>query len=884
MAELFSAKFSPPATPPGYIARPQLLERLDCVFLRRLTLVSAPAGAGKTTLASAWAQTARKRGHAVGWCSLEEGDNAPNRFADYLVASLEEGGIQLAPVALTTAGYPTLPEQDNLDFFTSLVYRLGTLDREAFLILDDYHLIHHPDIHRMLGALLDHMPQHLHLILLTRSDPPLELARMRLSDQMDELRMEQLRFSAQEAEHFLQKSAGVRLSESEIILLNTRTDGWIAGLQMAAISLRQTKDASAFISAFAGSHRFVFDYLLEEVLNRQPDEIRQFLLETSVLERLCSSLCDALTGAPGSSRQLLDHLERANLFLIPLDDERCWYRFHHLFADLLKLMLQQKHPGLAQELHQRACRWYEMQGMIPEALHHALEGHEMQLAAQLVSTNLLALIEHSELTSILLRMDAALRQQHLPQPWLSIAHAWALVYTGQMERTEAALANVEKHLDTLLPDERQRINGHIAAVRAYAAWVNGAAQAAVVSAESAARLLPTEEIAVRALNLTTLGNALTQYQPSLHAVQVLEKAVSLARQACQTHVLMPAATALAYAYFNLGKIHKAYAVCQDALENAEAYQHLTGMSLNAAASVYAQLSAICCEWGNARQALHNARKGLALSELWGQTDTILLCLLHLANGYSLARDFESAYQVMQRARKLAQKVSPWFVLNVDQVKLKICLDEGNIAQALHVAQEPGATSIGSLQARLLVTQNQPEKALSFLEEALYQSQSLPSLETVRLLIVQALAYSMRKEESRAVASLTRALELAEPENLLTTFVREGQPLEKLLQRARLKSVSPEYIHRLVAAFQAHRDLLQATAIESLSDSLIEPLSERELEILNLLNGPLATPEIAGQLFVSVNTVRTHIKNIYSKLSVHGRSAAVARACQLGLVK
>jgi LuxR family maltose regulon positive regulatory protein len=881
VTSLLPTKLYLPPVPAGYVARPQLFGKLDEALARRLTLVSAPAGAGKTTLVSAWAQSLRKKGATFGWLSLDEADNAPAHFMEYVIACLEESGVQLNSAASAfDSDQPVMGEEFPAETIPASIIRgLMNLQQELVLILDDYHVIHNQEVHAALGYLLEHMPPRLHIILLTRSDPPLELARMRVAGQLEELRMEHLRFSEQETAAFLEKSAGVQLTEANLAALNARTEGWIAGLQMAAISLRECQDVSAFVAAFAGSNRFVYDYLLEQVLNQQTPEVCRFLLKTSVLERISAPLCEAVAETGGEARALLDTVERANLFLTPLDDERAWYRYHPLFADLLKLMLEQTHPGLSAELHIRACRWFEAQDTIPEALHHALAAGDVEMAARLVAANVLALVEQAELTPILLGMDAAPREQRESMPWLGVAHAWALAYTGQIERAGAALTLAEERLDTLPINEHDRIAGHIAAVRAYIAWVHGSQPAAVDYAEAAGHLLPPEEIAVRALNLTTLGNALKQYEASQRAVEVLEQAMTLARQAGQSHVFMSTATALSCAYFLLGKLHQAHAVCQEAVQAAEAFHQRHGQPLPAAASVYAELANILCEWGETEQAILAARKGLALSERWGQTDTILLCLQYLANGLSLAHDFEGALQVIQRAHKLAQRVSPWFVRNVDKSELRIRLDVGDIDGASRFTQDAMAALPTSLEACLLVKQNQLDKALSLLEGALPEAMQAPSLETVRLGVIQSLAFYLANNEPRALAVLKQTLELAEPENQVAAFVREGEPMKKLLRLARAQSFTPEFTRRLLVTFEAQPNRTPAHVIEP----LIEPLSERELEILTLLNGPLSTPEIAEQLIVSANTVRTHIKNIYGKLGVHGRSGAVRRAMELGLL-
>jgi LuxR family maltose regulon positive regulatory protein len=877
VSALLPTKFTPPPAPAGFVARPQLFEKLNEALTRRLTLVSAPAGAGKTTLVSAWVQVVRAQGATFGWLTLDEGDNVPGRFLEYLTACLEEGGALIDSTVLPIQQAEPTPVEAILgDLIRALIH----LERELILILDDYHLIQNKEVHTALDYLLDYAPPRLHLVLLTRSDPPLELARRRVTGELGELRIDQLRFSTQEAQMLLEKSAGVQLAEAEVVRLNERAEGWAAGLQLAAISLRGREDASAFVAAFAGSHRFVFDYLLEQVLDRQEPEVREFLLKTSILERFTAPLCEAVAETGGAAQRLLAGLERANLFLMPLDDEKEWYRYHHLFADLLKLVLDQTHPGMAAELHRRAYRWHEEQGMIPEALQHALAAGDMALAARLVSTNVLALVEPNELRRILERMDAAPPKQRPPDPWLGVAHAWALAYTGQMERTETALNMAEERLERLPQDEHQRISGHIAAVRAYTAWVNGSQKAAIDFAGRAAHLLPMGETAVRALNLTTLGNAMMQYKADPGAVEVLEQAAALARLPRQSHVFMPAATALAYAYTGLGALHKAYTVCQEAIEFAETFQRHNHQPLPAAASAYAELANIQSEWGEIERSIQTARRGLALSEQWGQVDTTMLCLLALANSLSLARDNQAAQIVLQRARKTANQVSPWFVLNVDQIEVRIWLDTGNIAQALRVVKESRMALPASLEARLLLKQNCLDQVLSRLESVLPEVEQSPSLESVRLGALQSLALFLKKDEDRALAALRWTLELAEPENRVMIFVREGAPMERLLQLGLAKSICPVFIRRLLAAFEARRRPDFVPAVET----LIEPLSERELEVLALLNGPLSTPEMAEKLVVSVNTVRTHIKNIYGKLGVQRRSAAVKRAKELRLLE
>jgi LuxR family transcriptional regulator, maltose regulon positive regulatory protein len=871
---LLPTKFYPPPAPAGFVARSQLLEILDEALRCRLTLVSAPAGAGKTVLVSAWAQAKRQRGEAAfGWLSLDEADNAPGRFWEYLAACLEEGGA-----GIDVAGFQ--PENGETGYGESVPVGLLqgwlNLKGELILILDDYHLIQNQEIHAALGKLLEHMPPRLHLVILTRSDPPLELARLRVHGQLTEIRMSQLRFSAEEAAIFVQKSAGVRLSENEAAALNGRTEGWIAGLQMAAISLRGRSDAKDFVAAFAGSHRFVFDYLLEQVLSRQTPEIREFLLKTSVLERFCAPLCAAVAETE-SAQRFLDILERDNLFLVPLDDERGWYRYHHLFADLLKIMLERSEAGLAARLRRRASAWYEAHDLIPEAFGYALAVGDLELAARLVSSNALALVEHAELAPILLRMEATPRAQRESQPWLGVAHVWALAYTGQMERAGEVLALTEKGSGS---HASVRLGGHLAAARAYIEWVNGNQAGAISAAEQAEQSLPRSELAMRALNLTTLGNALIQRENHLvRAVDVLEQATSLARQAGKSHVLMLAATALAYTYASLSRYRQAHTVCQEMLRLAEAYQQQYGQTLPAAASAYAVLAIVLSEWGEIEKSVQAARKGLALGELWGQADTIMMCLLQLVNSLSLAGETEAAGQVLQRARGVGQKVSTWFMLNVAQIQIRVSLDAGDLRQAALQADEILDDMPMLLQARLRIHQNRLDEALALLAQAASDESTSPRQGMVRLLSLRALALFLKNDERGALLDLKQALGLAREENQAASFIRDGEPMEKLLRRALARAICPEFTRKLLDIYDARRKPQRIQPTEA----LIEPLSERELEVLALLDGPLSTPEMAERLIVSANTVRTHVKSIYGKLGAHGRSGAVKRAQELGLL-
>jgi LuxR family maltose regulon positive regulatory protein len=885
VATLLPTKFYVPPLPASFVARPRLLERLDNALCHRLTLVSAPAGAGKTTLVSAWIQSIRKKGAAIGWLSLDEADNDPSIFLDYVIACLEEGGISVERVEMAPGvGGPARIER----WIADLIRDIMPLKRDVVLILDDYQSIQNTAVHGALRYLVDHAPARLHLVILTRADPPLELARLRVSGQLVEFRMENLRFSAEEAMELLSKRSGVSLTEADVAILNERTEGWIAGLQMAAISLEGHEDPSTFVAAFAGSHRFVFDYLLEQVLDRQPPEWREFLLKTSVLERFSAPLCEAVAETGGAARGLLDALEHANLFLTPLDDERGWYRYHHLLSDLLKLTLEQVHPGLSAVLHRRACLWFEEQGMLPESLQHALAARDMELVAHIVSANVLLVVENDEAATMLQQLDSVPTQELIAWPWLGIARAWALG-AAQVEKSHQVLDGVEKSVEKLPEgDECRRLRGHLAAARAYVYSVEGNRAETIANASLADELLPPDEVAVRALSLTISADIRMddrKHDPT--AMPTLQRALALAMQAHKPHVAMMAAAATASANLHLGRFHEMERVCREALQIADSYERRYQRPLSATAGLCALLSRVMAEWGNNEEAIRLARRGLMLSERWGQLDTEVMCLNYLGRALALGNDWEQARRVCERADAAAQKISPWFYKMSVTFDLNTLLDSElpdrqEIAARWQLVEESGAPHIELPRARLMLLENRNEEALELLDEALAHLDGQPSFDTPWIYALKGLAYQARGDERRALAALKQALELGEVENRLATFVEEGPAMERLLRIARAKGLAPGFVERILAAFDARRKRRPQLPPVA-EEPLIEPLSARELEVLRQLDGPLSTPEIAEELVVSTNTVRTHIKSIYGKLGVHGRSAAVRRARELSLV-
>lgn len=883
MATLVPTKFYLPQTPSGFVARPQLFKRLDEVLNHRLALVSAPAGAGKTTIISAWVQSINIKEVTFGWLSLDESDNDLRGFLEYLKTCFDEAGVIIDTDGETIGRGDSAQAQSVI---TEIIRGLITLKRALILTLDDYHLIQNKEIHATVEYMIEHAPPGLHIIILTRSDPPFELARLRVRGQLLELRMDQLRFSEQETAAFLNLSAGVQLPENEVSALNARTEGWIAGLQMAAISLRGRTDASSFVTAFTASNRFVFDYLLEQILNRQPAEVREFLLKTAILERLNASLCEAVAETGNKARGLLDIIERENLFLIPLDDERGWYRYHHLFANLLRLLLEQNHPDLSAELHRRACRWYEVQDMISEALQHALASGDMQLAAQIVSSNVLVLIENNEIGPILQKFDSIPYDELIAHPWLGIARAWALG-TEKVPKSIQALKAAEKNLESLTDAiERRRMQGHIAAARAFVYGSQGELNKAILAAKEANDLLPQDEFAIRAMNLIIWGDILVEIGKIIDATTILEQALALAHHVKRPHITMIATGSLATAYLFAGRLHEIHRVCLEGLEISDDYQRQYRLPLSASAQIYPLLARALAEWGQNQKAIQFAQKGLALSKKWGRINAEYQCLLYLGRTLIFDGNWEQAREILRLSESMAQMISPSVVQKSAYFTLDTLLDSEAIeveaiAQQRQHLGNSGAVLPKILAARLMIRDNQPEDALKMLDQALSEINDQPSFDIVRIYALRAIAFQAKGETKLALPWLQQALELGEPENRIASFVREGPAMEKLLQVARTKAMVPEFVKRLLTSFEArHKHKPKPIPMPQ---ALIEPLSKRELEVLQYLNSHLSIPEIADLLVVSANTVRTQVKNIYGKLGVHGRSGAVQRARELSLL-
>jgi LuxR family maltose regulon positive regulatory protein len=893
-SQLLRTKLYIPPVHPQLVPRPRLTARLDegVRLERKLTLVSAPAGYGKTTLLSEWVA---RSGGAVAWLSLDKDDNTPSRFWTYVIAALQtvDAGLGGAAGAVLGASQPRPPSIKAV--LTGLINEIDEFEGSLILILDDYHVITAPDIHDGVAFLLGHQPSQMHLVIAARADPPWPLTRLRARGEMTELRLDDLVFTPDETESFLRRTARLDLPPDQLATLGARTEGWVAGLQMAALSIQgcSPEGTTAFVHSLAGSHRFILDYLTEEVLDRQIVDIQAFLLNTSILERMTAPLCDALTGRDDSQAALL-HLEQANLFLIPLDDARHWYRYHHLFADLLRSRLQRTRSDLIPALHRRASLWFEQNGLIAEAVSHALAAGDFQESERLVRGNVLAMMDRNELGTLAGRLDMLPASEVRSRPWLSLALAWTRVYAGPLEAVEPLLRDAEQALsdfDGDRPAHARHIRGHIATIRAYAAVLLGAGFQVEALARSALADLPASDLLARGVALAILATALRDRGDLDAAEDTLVEAVAVSRGARNNHVTVTNLCDLAELQTARGKLRQAAATCRQALRLA--YDDEPGRGrLPVAGLACTSLSHVLREWNDLESAVRYAQEGVQLAETWGWAEIMMKAYIALAQARQATGDATGALEAIAQAQAAASELGPEYSAGLAALEAQIHLSAGNLAAAARWAAgyERGPTTAGEslltrlarhlLWARILIAQNKPGQAADLLTWLLEEVQhSGVARLQLRAAVLQSIVLQKRSEQEAALAALACALALAEPEGYLRTFITAGPPMGQLLRQAIVRGISVPYATRLLAALQEEGERRGGTV----PTPAIDPLSRRELEVLRLLTTHLSSVEIARELTVSSNTVRTHIKNIYSKLGVHSRSEAVGKAEELKLL-
>jgi LuxR family maltose regulon positive regulatory protein len=897
---VLATKFYIPPPRPQLVPRPRLIERLDAGLQagRKLTLFAAPAGFGKTTLLSDWlAHTQR----AVAWLSLDESDNDLARFLTYLVAALQtiDAGLGAEALDLLGARQP-LPAESIL---TPLINAVAGRSQEIVLVLDDYHLIDTPPIHDVLSFLIDHLPRQLHLALASRADPPLPLPRLRARGALTELRAADLRFTPDEAASFLNQVMGLGLAADDIAALEIRTEGWIAGLQMAALSMQGREDVAGFVQVFTGSHRYIIDYLVEEVLQRQPERVRSFLLQTSILDRLTGPLCEAVTRqADGGAR--LQELERANLFVVPLDDQRQWYRYHHLFADVLRARLRETQPEQYPALHQRASEWYAQHDLLVEAVRHALAAEDFERAASLMERAWPAMGRSRQDTTLRGWLTVLPDEVVRRRPVLSAYFASSLRRGGELEEAERRQRDAERWLDDptgepMAADEEEfrRLPVTLAIGRASLAQARGDIAGTMHYAHRAMEAVQPGDHLGRAGAAGFLGLALWASGDLEAAQQTYAQAVTSMHLSGNVPDAISGTMALAEMHTGRGRLREARRILDQAGQLVAAQG---GPVPRATADLLVALSELDREQNDLEAAEAHLQSSKALGEHASLPENryrwpVAMARLRAAHG-----DPEGALNWLGEAERLHMRGFIPETRPIGALRAWIWITQGRLAEARDWAQaqglsaqdEPSFVREGNhlTLAQLLIAQyraNQEEstirEASGLLERLLTAAETGGRTGSVNeILVLQALAHASQGTLREALVPLERALAQAEPEGYVRLFVDEGQPMLELLQAAAQRGAAPNYAQRLIAAFGQVVPPPAVTRPTPAPQPLPEQLSERELEVLRLLRTELSGPEIARQLVVSLNTLNTHTRNIYSKLGVNNRRAAVRRAEELDL--
>ena len=920
---LLATKLRIPRQRVNGVSRARLTEKLTAAVQRpgNVILLSSPAGFGKTTLLSEFAA-----GCLVAWVSLGDEDNDPMQFWGYIVTAVQAVAPEIGEAAMALLQTPqSLPDES---IPTVLINDLVHSEKDILLILDDYHTIRNQTIHTALSFLIDHLPDNLHLVLSTRVDPPLRLARLRARDRLTEIRAADLRFTLDEAASFLNQTMELLLTDQDVKAIETRTEGWIASLQLAAISLREHTDIAGFVKAFTGSNVYVADYLIDEVLKNQPQEVTTFLLQTSILSRLHPGLCDSVRCA-SDSRTILKSLYQSNLLIVPLDDEGNWFRYHQLFADLLTAHLQASTSadGIA-ELHRRAAHWYEQSGMMTDAVFHAISARDYSYAVSLIEKAALPMILKAHFKTVedwLAAIPREFVQESLPA---NMAFAWMRLLRRNFEQ---AAPNLQRLQEMFLVLEEKEISatlrGEWFALQAILLNAQGKAMESRNVAEQALHLLPEEETQVRSMTYMALSSAYEQLQDYARARQVLETMIQDARAARDFNSEIFGCSLLGRMILQQGELHTAFQVVSQAVQHMEDAGTFSPFS----ATLFGELAQIHYQWHQIPQARDYFSRSVHWSTLGGFSDAEIYHCVFQSRLFQMEGNLRAAVDEIEKALRLMQTAAPALVREeVIAQQVSIFLAVNRLAEAQAALQSYGFAFDDGFTYPALESSASPQAAVlhaegllynSALRMILYQSRTLgkqQDLHHVVLLAEQIINSSLRGQtlpialqtlllraqlyvgsgnEQAGLADVVTALKLAEPEGFISIFIEEGNHIADLLstlvRRKLLGAVKTMYVKNILAAFPNMKILNKASRDRAVVRSItpdafddlapIDPLTPRELEVLTHIAAGDSNQAIAHQLVITVSAVKKHTRNIYSKLNVNSRTQAVARARQLGLI-
>jgi LuxR family maltose regulon positive regulatory protein len=902
---ILATKLYIPPIRPELVSRPRLIERLNAGLHRKLTLISAPAGFGKTTLLSAWINQcliSNTQSLRFAWLSLDEGDNDPARFLAYLVAALRtiEGNVGQGVLAALQSPGPVNIEP----VLTTLLNEIADLPdnpstnsgRGLVLVLDDYHVIESQPIDKALTFTLDHLPPQMHLVMASRSDPSLPLSRLRAGGQMTEIRADDLRFTLDEITTFLDKVMGLTLSAENVAALETRTEGWIAGLQLAALSmqgLKRSSDVTDFVTRFTGSDRYIQDYLADEVLQQRPKGTKDFLLQTSILNRLSGPLCDAVTGQK-NSQAILEALEAANLFIVPLDNERRWYRYHHLFADLLRQRLQQSPPsvpfdklragfpagggderGGVAEYHIRASAWYEKNGLEIEALHHAAAANDVERAARLVEGEGMPLLFRGVVAPVLNWLESLPTTVLDARPSLWVTYASALLSAGQLASVEQKLQAAEAALQAAEPDDKTRdLVGHIASMRATLAISQHQVETTIAQSRRALEYLHPDNLPVRTAATWNLGYAYQLWGDRAAASQAYTEALSISQASGNTIITILATIGLGNIQAAENQLHLAAQTYQRAMQLAG--EHPLPLTCEACLG----LARLFYEWNDLDAAQRHGQQSVQLARQIETSDITIAGGVFLARLKLAQRDVAGAAAILDEARQFVRQHNFTYRMpEVAEAQVLMLIQQGDLAAAAHLAQ---AHAPPTSQARVHLAKDDTSAALAVLDPWRQQMEAKGwQDEILKVMVLQAVALHAHGEKDKTMQLLGDALALAEPGGFIRTFVDEGIPMAQLLLEAAARGMMPDYTGKLLAAFEAEEQ--KSEGISPPSQPLVEPLSQRELEVLQLVAQGLSNREISERLFLALDTVKGHNRRIYGKLGVKNRTQAINKARALNIL-
>ncbi len=909
MDPLLATKLYKPTLHHPIVPRPGLVQRLNESLNGKMSLLSAPAGFGKTTLLCEWINESHLR---AAWLSLDENDNDLIQFFSYLVGALQSldksigiGVKQLLEVNPTQPAEVILTELINdMSYAAQNAVRrfdlVGESDQQqnSILVLDDYHLIENNAIHLAIAFFVEHVPESLHVVISSRADPPIPMARLRVRRQLVEIRQSDLRFTTQEIQDFLVIVMGMHLTSTDIQTLDKSTEGWVAGLQMAALSMQGRDDISSYIADFTGTNRFILDYLVEEVLSRQPAEVQEFLVKSAILERMNGSLCEAVTGIPANS-QILPRLERQNLFIVPLDNERVWYRFHRLFSDLLRKRLLQFHSRDVLSLYKKASNWFAENNFIPEAIDYAISAEDYDQAVELIAGIIETTMMRSQLATLLRWMEKIPVRCITQHPIVCVHYAWALFLDGQSWDKVCYWLDNSDWGDSV-------VSGIASALYALAAIYQGRISEAAQMSRQLLRNGNEQGAFLRTLASWNLGVSLIAQGKEDEGEDLLEQAIRISLDSGNILVAVMVLCNLADQHRKHGRLYQAARLYNQSLDLAVDFE---GHHLPVAGQAWIGLGYLEGEWNNLDLAENHIKKGISLIEGWGKVAAID-GHLYLSRIHMMREDYEAAYSAQLKARALAElfDVTEIDDLFVDLQQARLWLAEGNYSAVNQWVDERGlrtskngteALSAGHyfhtrlwkyeivILARLLIVEGDWAAAQRWLALAYQETQKSKSIGLlIEVLILQAIALIHSGNHDKAQSALEDALTLAEPGGYIRIFLNEGETAKALLKQINQRDPRREYVNLLLSQFKqpriAHRTestegsvlMAKNTASERI---LVDPLSERELQILRYLVTELSTPEIAHELVIAVSTVRSHVKSIYSKLGVHNRYQAVDSA-------